>query len=82
MGADDNDGGGAAYDYFIGSDEHTDIWCSDESMTVEEYFRRAINDPAVTHPSDIYQFSIKQMVRTVEDTFGMSIDELYALSIE
>ena len=82
VGADDNDGGGAAYDYFIGSDEHTDIWCSDESMTVEEYFRRAINDPAVTHPSDIYQFSIKQMVRTVEDTFGMSIDELYALSIE
>ncbi len=82
VGADDNDGGGAAYTCFIGSDEYIDVWCSDESMTVEEYFKRAINDPAVTHPSDIYQFSVKQMVRTVEDTFGMSIDELYALPIK
>ncbi len=40
---------------------------------------RAINDPSITDTSDVYQYSVKRMVVAVEDTFGMSIDELYAL---
>ena len=77
--ADDNDSGGAEYSYFPGSDEYTDIWCSDDDITVEQYFVKAIDDPSITDASDVYQYSIKRMVKTVEDTFGMSIEELYAL---
>ena len=32
-----------------------DIWCSYKDKTVEEYFIKAYNDPAIT---DVYQHSI------------------------
>ncbi len=82
VGADDNAGGGAKYDFFIDSGVFIDEWCSDENLTVEQYFMKAINDPQVTDTSDIYEYSVKLMVKTVEDTFGMSIDALYALPFE
>lgn len=82
VGADDNDGGGAKYDFFIDSDEHIDEWCSDDGLTVEQYFIKAINDPSITDTSDVYQYPVKLMVRTVEETFGLGIDELYALLID
>ncbi len=79
VGADDNGGGGAEYSFFISSGEHVDVWCSDDGLTVEQYFIRAINDPLVTDASDVYQYSVKRMVVAVESTFGMGIDELFAL---
>ncbi|MDD4140942.1 MAG: hypothetical protein PHX81_12015, partial [Eubacteriales bacterium] len=79
VGADDNDDGGAEYNFFLGSDEHIDIWCSDDRLTVEQYFMKAINDPSITDASDVYQYSVKRMVLAVEETFGMEIDELCAL---
>ena len=73
---------GKQYGFYIDSDEHIDEWCSDDGLTVEQYFMKAINDPSITDTSDVYQYSVKLMVRTVEDTFGMGIDELYALLID
>ena len=46
------------------------------------YFIKAINDPSITDTSDVYQYPVKLMVRTVEETFGLGIDELYALLID
>jgi hypothetical protein len=74
--ADDNDQGGASFEYFIDTAEHIDEWCSDPDKTVEEYFIKAYNDPAIT---DVYQHSVDLMVQYVRDTFGMTIEELYAL---
>jgi len=77
--ADDNFGGGAQYKVMGGTKEIIDIWCSDNNLTVEEYFKKAINNPAITDAYDIYHYAIKRMVRTIEDTFGMEIEQLYAL---
>jgi hypothetical protein len=77
---DDNKLGGAEYHYLVDSQELVDIWCSEKDLSVEQYLRKAINDPAITDTYDVYHYAIKQMVLTVEDTFGMGIEELYALS--
>ena len=53
-----------------------DEWCSDPDKTVEEYFIKAYNDPAI---EDIYQHSVNLMVQYIRDTFGMTIEELYFL---
>jgi len=74
--ADDNDQGGASFEYFIDIPEHLDEWCSDPDKTVEEYFIKAYNDPAI---EDIYQHSVNLMVQYIRDTFGMTIEELYFL---
>ena len=74
--ADDNDQGGASYDYFLDTAEHKDEWCSDPDKTVEEYFIKAYNDPAI---EDVYQHSVDLMVHYIRDTFGMTLEELYAL---
>jgi hypothetical protein len=79
VAADDNCDGGAKYDFLIDSGEHIDEWCSDENMTVEQYFKKAINDPSISDTLDVYQYSVKRMILAVEAAFGMSIDELYAL---
>ncbi len=68
VGADDNDGGGAEYSFFLDTGEHIDGWCSDESLTVEQYFMRAINDPSITDTSDVNQYSLKRKVDAQEDT--------------
>ena len=76
VGADDNTQGGASFEYFIDSGEHLDIWCSYKDKTVEEYFINAYNDPQI---ENIYLYSIELMEQYVIDTFGMTIEELYAL---
>ncbi|NPV75961.1 MAG: hypothetical protein HPY59_06240 [Anaerolineae bacterium] len=75
-GVDDNSQGGASFEYFSDTGEHLDIWCSYKDKTVEEYFIKAYNDPAI---EDIYQHSVDLMVQYIRDTFGMTIEELYAL---
>lgn len=73
---DDNSQGGASFEYFIDTGEHLDIWCSYKDKTVEEYFIKVYNDPAIT---DVYQHSVDLMAQYVSDTFGMTIEELYSL---
>lgn len=74
--ADDDNEGGASFEYYIDTGEYLDVWCSYPDKTVEEYFIKAYNDPAIT---DVYQHSIDLMVQYVSDTFGMTIEELYSL---
>lgn len=74
--ADDDSQGGASFEYFIDTGEFLDIWCSYPDKTVEEYFIKAYNDPAIT---DVYQHSIDMMVNYVSETFGMTIEELFNL---
>jgi hypothetical protein len=76
VGADDNYNGGASFYYYLDTGEHIDEWCSDPDMTVEEYFIKAYNDPAI---EDVYQHSMNLMVQYISDTFGMTIEELYSL---
>ena len=75
-GVDDNSQGGGSFEYYIDTGEHLDIWCSYNDKTVEEYFIKAYNDPAI---EDVYQHSVDLMVQYVRDTFGMTIEELYSL---
>lgn len=75
-GVDDNSQGGGSFEYFVDTGEHQDIWCSYNDKTVEEYFIKAYNDPAI---EDVYQHSVDLMVQYVRDTFGMSIEELFSL---
>ena len=76
VGADDNNQGGASFNIYMDTGEHVDEWCSDNSMTVEEYYINAYNDPAIV---DIYAHSADMMVQYINDKFGMTLDELYAL---
>ncbi len=76
--ADDNDQGGASYEYFIDTGEHIDEWCNDPDKTVEDYFINAYNDPEI---EDIYLHSVELMDQYINDTFGMTIEELYALPV-
>ncbi|MEL7644839.1 MAG: leucine-rich repeat domain-containing protein [Anaerolineaceae bacterium] len=76
VGADDNEQGGAEFEFYLDTGEFVDEWCSDPDMTVEEYFIKAYNDPAI---EDVYQHSVDLMVQYIRDTFGMTIEELYAL---
>jgi len=76
VGADDNDLGGADFEYSIETHEHVDGWCSNKDMTVEEYFVNAFNDPEI---EDIYLHSVELMMQYIRDTFGMTIEELCTL---
>ena len=76
VSADDNNQGGASYEYSIDTGEHLDNWCSDNDLTVEEYFVKAYNDPAIV---DVYQQSVDLMTQYVSTTFGITIEELYSL---
>ena len=76
VGADDNDLGGADFEFFIETHAHVDGWCSNKSITVEEYFANAFNDPAI---ADIYLHSVELVTQYIRDTFGMTFEELYTL---
>jgi hypothetical protein len=78
VGADDNYNGGASFYYYLDTGEHIDEWCSDNNKTVEEYFTQAYNDPSVT---DVYQKTVDLMTQYINNNFGMSIEELYALPV-
>ena len=77
--ADDNSGGGAAFEFFVDRKESVDGWCSDNGLTVEEYFARAYNDPNI---EDVHVHSIELVLQYIRDTFGLEIEELYALPVE
>ena len=76
VGADDNDQGGARFEFYLDTKEHVDDWCSDKELTVEQYFINAYNDPEV---EDVYLNSIELMEQYFLDTYGMTYEELYAL---
>ncbi len=76
VGADDNDQGGASFDFFIDTQEHVDTWCSNPDMTVEEYFINACNDPGIT---DVYLHTVELVNQSIRDTFDMTLEELLAL---
>lgn len=76
VGADDNDGGGAKFDFFVDTQEHVDDWCSNPDMTVEEYFINAYNDPGIT---DVYLHTVELVNQSIRDSFGMTLEELFAL---
>ncbi len=78
VGADDNYQGGASFHYNLDTGEHVDEWCSDNNKTVTQYFTEAFNDPSVT---DIYQKNVDTMTQYLQNAFGMTIDELYALPV-
>lgn len=73
---DDNEQGGANFEYFIDTGEHLDGWCSYKDKTVEEYFVKAYNNPEI---EDIYQHSVDLMTEYISNTFGMTVEELFAL---
>ncbi|MPN13853.1 hypothetical protein SDC9_161179 [bioreactor metagenome] len=74
--ADDKSGGGAGFYFYADTKTFEDIWCSDKSRTVEEYFRDVYNNPDI---EDVHLHSVQLMESTIQDTFGMTIEELYAL---
>lgn len=75
-GFDDNSQGGAKFDYFVDTDQYGNEWCSDNNQTVEEYLIKAYNDPTI---KDVFQHSIDLMVQYIHNTFGMTVEQLYAL---
>lgn len=75
-GVDDNDGGGASFEYYVDTDAYIDVWGSYKDMTVREYFIKAYNDPEI---EDVYLHSIELMRQYFYERFGMSFEELYTL---
>jgi len=79
VGADDNFGGGASFYYDLESGETIDEWCSDPDKTVEEYFlKKAYQDSAI---EDAYQYTVDLMLHYIHDTFGLTLEELFALPV-
>ena len=76
IGFDDNDQGGAKFVYYFETGEFNDEWVSDNEITVEEYIKRAFDDPEMEDP---HQRAVDLIVQYFQDTFGMTMDELYAL---
>jgi len=71
------DGTTADFEFFA-ADDSTNDGMSPEGMTVEEYFKTVYNDPEI---DDVYLYSVLMAQQYISDTFGMSIDELYALPV-
>ena len=74
--ADDDFGGGAHFEFYKDTKEHVDTWCSDPNKTVEEYFTAALNNPDIEDP---YLYYLQLVDNYIKDTFGLTLDELYAL---
>jgi internalin A len=76
--ADDNSGGGAGYYYYVDAKTHEDIWCSDSTKTVEAYFAAAYNNPEI---KDVYLYGMQLFENDAKDSFGLTIDALFALPV-
>ena len=76
--ADDNSGGGAGYYYYPDTKTHEDIWCSDPAKTVESYFAVAYNNPET---KDVYLYGVQLFENDVKDSFGLTIEALFALPV-
>lgn len=67
----------ADFEFFTKDDSSND-GTSPEGMTVEEYFKNVYNDPKI---ENVFLYSVQMAQQYISDTFGMSIDELYALPV-
>ena len=76
VGVDDNDLGGAKFEYFVDNQEFVDQWCSDKNLTVEEYLIKAFNDPTI---EDVHLYSLGMMEQFIREKFNLSVEELLAL---
>ncbi len=76
--ADDNSGGGAGYYYYVDTKTHEDIWCSDSTKTVEAYFAAAYNNPEI---KDVYLYGMQLFENDAKDSFGLTVEALFALPI-
>ena len=74
--AHDKTGGGAGFFFYTDTKEFEDVWCSDNTRTVEQYFIDVYNNPDI---KDIHTYSVQLMEDCIKTAFGMTIDELYAL---
>ena len=63
---------------FFPADDSTNDGMSPEGVTVEEYFKTVYNDPEI---EDVYLYSVLMAQQYINDTFGISIDELYSLPV-
>ena len=75
--ADMGDDSYADFEFFTRDDTKND-GMSPDGMTVEECFKNVYDDPEI---EDVYLYSIQLMEQYISDTFGMTIDELYALPV-
>jgi hypothetical protein len=76
VSVDDNYGGGASFEFFSDTNEHNDIWCSDKEMTVQDYFIKAYNDPAI---SDVYVHSVELFEQYFSNRFDMTAEKMFSL---
>lgn len=74
--AHDKIGGGAGFYFYTDTMQFEDVWCSDKNRTVEQYFIDVYNNPDI---KDIHTYSVQLMEDCIKNTFGLTIDELYAL---
>ena len=65
----------ACFDYDMRDNSRIDTEVS-EGITVEEYLKTMYNDPGI---EDVYLYSVMLMQQYIADTFGMTIEALYAL---
>ena len=78
VGADNQSNGAyAVFDYYQKDDTVIDREVS-KGVTIEEFFTNVYRDPDV---KDVYRHSVSLMERYIEDTFGLRVDELYALPV-
>lgn len=73
---DDNNKGGAAFDFYLDTNEYVDEWCSEEGKTVEECLIKAYNDSAI---ENVYSHSVELMSQYYVNRFGMTFQEMYQL---
>lgn len=76
VGLDDNHQGGAAFIFYLDTNEFVDEGCSEQDMTVEEYLTKAYDDPEI---EDVYLHTIDKMRQYFVERFGLTFQEMYAL---
>jgi len=78
VSADNQEDGSYAYFEFFRKENSIIDGQSPNGVTVEKYFKTVYNDPDI---GDVYLYSVQLMEQYIYDTFGMTIDELYALPV-
>lgn len=75
--ADNEDGSTADFEFFSKDNSYRD-GMSPDGMTVEEFFKKVYDEPQI---EDVYLYSVLLAQQYITDTFGMTIDEMYALPV-
>jgi len=68
----------AAFEFYDRDDAKNDLGFGGAD-SVEAFFKTMYNDPEI---EDVYLYSVQLMQQYVENTFGLSVDELYNLPVE